>query len=91
LEYGKKYEVRVQSVREDSDFGTVYSDWTDPVGFITDLAADGDWCKIGFYLTDTSGDGWSGNAIRLEDVLTGKEISTVSNNSDAGTGEEQAV
>lgn len=91
LEYGKKYEVRVQSVREDSDFGTVYSDWTDPVGFITDLAADGDWCKIGFYLTDTSGDGWSGNAIRLEDVLTGKEISAVSNSSDTGAGEEQAV
>ena len=91
LEYGKKYEVRVQSLREDSDFGTVYSDWTDPVGFITDLAPDGDWCKIGFYLSDASGDGWSGNAIRLEDVLTGKEISTVSNNSDASAGEEQEV
>ena len=92
LDLATKYEVRVRSRRDNVPVvGTILSEWTEAETFITDLAPDGDWCQIGLYLSDTSGDGWTGNTIRVEDVLTGKEIATVSNSSEAGAGEEQLI
>ena len=89
LDYAKKYEVRVRSRRDVSPAG--FSDWTEPVSFITDLAEDGDWCRIAFHLSDSGGDGWNGNAIKVEDVLTGKPIDTVTVTGEPSAGEEQVV
>ncbi len=92
LSLGTKYEVCVRSRRDNvSVVGTIFSEWTEAETFITDLAPDGDWCQIGLYLSDASGDGWTGNAIRVEDVLTGKELATVANSSESGAGEEQLI
>lgn len=90
LAFATDYEVSVRSRRDgDGTAPVVFSDWTAPVSFRTDLAADG--CQIGFYLTDARGDGWTGNAIRVVDVETGWEIATVANDSDTPAGEEQLI
>ena len=86
LAYAMDYEVKVRS-RRDSD-GTI-SVWTEPVSFSTALAADS--CLIDFYLTDARGDGWTGNAIKVVDVQTEREIATVANDSETSAGEEQWI
>ena len=78
LEYGTTYNVRVRA-RENE----IMSDWTSMVSFETDLCDQEDMCVISMNLTDSYGDGWNGCAIKVVDVLTGKEIgsATISNGS----------
>lgn len=47
------------------------------------------WCSITLQLTDSYGDGWNGNAIKIVDVLTGTEIGTYANTNDAKQNEAQ--
>ena len=42
----------------------------------------GNWCSITLKLTDSYGDGWNTNAIKIVDVLTGTELGTYTNNND---------
>ena len=69
LEYATTYTVRVRAKKD----GEV-SDWTSPVTFNTEFG--GSTCQIKLVLTDSYGDGWNGNAIKIVDVLTGIEIGT---------------
>lgn len=87
LAYATEYNVRVRSRRDTTPPGV--SDWTEPVSFKTDLAAEE--CQIDFFLTDARGDGWTGNAIKVVDVETGWVIDTVANDSDTPAGEEQWI
>ena len=82
LEYATTYYIKV---RAKDDTGT--SDWTDPVSFTTDLAAD--MCQIRLELTDAMGDGWNGAAIIVVDVLSGIELGTFTNTNEAKKGEAQ--
>ena len=82
LEYATTYYIMVRAKN-----GVIISDWTEPVSFTTDLAAD--MCQIRLELTDLFGDGWGGAAIKVVDVLTGSELGTFTNTSEAGKGEAQ--
>ena len=82
LEYATTYYIKVRAKN-----GEVMSDWTEPVSFTTDLAAD--MCQIRLELTDLFGDGWGGAAISVVDVLTGTLLGTFTNTEAAGKGEAQ--
>lgn len=85
LELATIYNVKVQAVCDENDL----SDWTFPVSFYTDLCVSGEQCEITFQLTDSYGDGWSGNAIKVVDAATGIVIATLANEDlDGTTGEE---
>ncbi len=72
LEYATSYIVKVRG-RTDNEA----SRWSIPVRFNTELAEE--YCQITLTLTDTYGDGWSGNAIKIVDALSGIEIGTYTN------------
>ena len=52
------------------------SEWTTPESFTTDMCLPEDQCEITFELTDSYGDGWNGNAIKVIDVATETELGT---------------
>ena len=72
LDYSTTYTVKVRAKR-----GEEVSGWTLPISFKTDFSDT--MCEITLELTDYYGDGWSGNAIRIVDALTGTEIGTYAN------------
>ncbi len=72
LEYATSYIVKVRG-RTDNEA----SRWSIPVRFNTELAEE--YCQITVTLTDSYGDGWSGNAIKIVDVLSGIEIGAYTN------------
>ena len=82
LEYATTYNIKVRAKNQD-----VFSDWTDAVSFTTELS--GDMCQIRLELTDATGDGWNGNAIKVVDVLTGTELGTFANTDEVGKNEAQ--
>ena len=85
LEYATVYTIRVRA-KNNSGF----SNWSSPITFHTDLSDD--MCQIQLVLTDSYGDGWNGNAIKIVDVLSGIEIGTYANenlNGTSGTGENE--
>ena len=69
LELATLYTVKVRATD-----GTNFSDWTSPKSFATDFPDDWDWCQVKLVLTDKWGDSWNGNAIKIVDALTGKQI-----------------
>ena len=81
LEYGTNYQVKVQAICNAENL----SNWTAPVIFTTDLCAPEDQCELTFVLTDSYGDGWNGNAIKVVDAATGIEIATMANEDLDGT------
>ena len=52
--------------------------------FVTTLCAVEDQCEIMFELTDSYGDGWNGNAIKVVDVETGDVLGQFANTEEAG-------
>ncbi|MBR3573307.1 MAG: chitobiase/beta-hexosaminidase C-terminal domain-containing protein [Bacteroidales bacterium] len=85
LTLGTVYELRVQA--DCGSDGT--SDWTNPVTFNTDLCIPTEQCEITLALTDNYGDGWSGNAIKVVDVLTNFVLGEFTNTSAAEAHEAQ--
>ena len=82
LELATTYTIKVRAKD-----GENVSDWTEPVSFTTDLSAE--TCQIRLELTDLFGDGWSGAAIKIVDVLTGTEFGTFTNTNEAKKNEAQ--
>ena len=72
LSYATTYNIKVRAKNSNGVSG-----WTSPVTFTTDLSDD--MCQIKLELTDSYGDGWSGNAIKIVDVATGTVIGTYTN------------
>ena len=82
LELATNYAVKVQAV---CDAAT--SEWTNPANFTTDLCLPENQCELTFVLTDSYGDGWSGNKIVVTDVATGKVLGQLANaNANGGSG-----
>ena len=65
------------------------SDTATAVVFTTDLCMPEDMCEITFELTDSYGDGWNGNAIKVVDVETGNVLGQFANTNEADGGEAQ--
>ncbi len=70
------YTVEVQAVCTDAS-----SSWTSTT-FLTELCEEADKCVLTFELTDTYGDTWNGNAIKVVDVATNSVIATLTNDYD---------
>ena len=51
----------------------------DDFSFEPAYCATEDQCQLYFQLTDSWGDGWNGNAIKVMDVMTGEVLATLSN------------
>lgn len=88
LELGTTYDVKVQA----DCGGSNQSEWTSAVSFSTDLCMPEDQCILTFELTDSYGDSWNGNAIRVTDVLSGKVLGEMANenlNGTTGSGENE--
>ncbi len=84
LYLGTTYTIKVRAKS-----GSDMSDWTNPVSFTTDLCLEEDQCLITFELTDSYGDSWNGNAIKVVDVETGNVLGQFTNeNLDGTNGEE---
>lgn len=66
-----------------------YSEWTDPVSFFTEACPEDDKCFITLALTDSYGDGWGDNAIKVVDHETGAVLGTFANTVDADPDEAQ--
>ena len=63
--------------------------YLDNFNFEPAFCADEDKCELTFTLTDSYGDGWNDNAIRVVDVKTGVVLATLANEDlDNGSGEE---
>ena len=73
LDPATAYEIRV---RTNCGGGDV-SHWTNPVSFVTEICAPEDQALISYELTDSYGDGWNGNAIKVVHHITGKVIATL--------------
>ena len=86
LELATTYSVEVKTVCGGSNGE---SDWTSPKTFTTDLCLSEEQCNLTFVLTDTYGDSWNGNAIKVTDVATGIVVATLANqNLDGTNGQE---
>ena len=68
---GTEYTVKVRAKN-----GENVSDWTDAVTFRSDFCSEDKKLTISYELSDTEGDGWDGNAIRVVDQATGWELAT---------------
>ncbi len=78
------YDVQVQTACSATDV----SAWTNSLTFTTECCEPEDMCSISYELTDSYGDGWNGNAIRIIDKETGALMATLtiaSGNSATGT------
>ena len=78
LDTATNYSLKVRTVcGDDNDI----SHWSPKISFTTDtyLCEVADQCEINFVLTDSRGDGWEGNAIKVTDVATGYVIGTFTN------------
>jgi hypothetical protein len=85
LQLATTYTVKLQS----NCGGGLLSDWTGGTVFSTDMCMPEDQCDLTFVLTDTYGDSWNGNAIKVTDVATGDVLATLANqNLDGTTGSE---
>ncbi len=84
LSYATIYQVKV---RARQDGGVSY--WSLPTRFNTELCAPDDLCNIALVLTDSRGDGWKGNAIKVVDKQSGIVIGTYANTAEAGANEPQ--
>ena len=83
------YLATTYTIKVRAKSGSDMSDWTSPVSFTTDLCLEEDQCLITFELTDSYGDSWNGNAIKVVDVETGKVLGQFTNeNLDGTNGEE---
>lgn len=69
LELNSSYSVEVCTLCDDDS----QSEWAAPVSFTTS------WCTIIFELTDSFGDGWKNNAIKVVDVKSGNLLGTFAN------------
>ena len=72
LSLATNYSVMLQGNCGGGDLST----WTNPVNFTTDLCMPEDMCEIRYELTDSYGDGWNGNAIKVVDVATGNVLAS---------------
>ena len=72
LESATFYDVKVRA-RNDAGI----SDWTNTISFHTVFFEE--MCSVSLELTDTYGDGWNGNKIRIVDALSGIEIGSFRN------------
>ncbi len=70
---GTPYEVQVQGAC--AEYTT---DWSDTFRLITNCRPE-DQCELTFVLTDSYGDGWNGNAIKVVDAETGFELGILAN------------
>lgn len=84
LSYATIYQVKVRAKQ-----GSDVSYWTPATRFTTELCPPEDLCNITLMLTDSDGDGWNGNAIKVVDKLSGIVIGTYANNADVGANEPQ--
>lgn len=84
LYLGTTYTIKVRAKS-----GSDMSDWTNPVSFTTDLCLEEDQCLITFELTDSYGDSWNGNAIKVVDVETGNVLGQFTNENLDGTNVEE--
>jgi hypothetical protein len=84
LSYATIYQVKV---RARQDGGVSY--WSLPTRFNTELCPPEDLCNIALALTDSRGDGWKGNAIKVVDKQSGIVIGTYANTAEAGANEPQ--
>ncbi|MBO7481698.1 MAG: T9SS type A sorting domain-containing protein [Bacteroidales bacterium] len=78
LDTATNYSLKVRTVcGDDNDI----SHWSPKISFTTDtyLCEVADQCEINFVLTDSRGDGWEGNAIKVTDVATGYVLGTFAN------------
>ena len=66
-----QYNVKVRAVCSDEQ-----SDWSDSIVFYTSPCSASEQCEIRLELSSSYGDGWNGNAISVEDALTGHIIGT---------------
>ena len=87
LELATSYGVQLITDCMDGDEG--WSDTTTSVFFTTDLCMPDDMCEITLELTDSYGDGWNGNAIKVVDVQTGTVLGQFANTNVAEAGEAQ--
>ncbi|MBO7571694.1 MAG: fibronectin type III domain-containing protein, partial [Bacteroidales bacterium] len=68
------------------------SAWSSEYEFTTEICDAIDMCQIRFDLTDSYGDSWNGNAIKVTDVATGIVLGTFANenlNGTSGSGENE--
>ncbi len=78
-------------VRTNCGGGNV-SAWTNVVSFVTVLCDEEDQCLLTYELTNSVGyEGWSGNAILVEDMLTGAVIARLTFDSGTSTSGSLAV
>lgn len=85
LDLATTYEVKVQA-----NCGSAgLSEWTNAAIFSTDLCLPLDQCELTLELTDSYGDGWSGNAILVVDNLTSTALGEFANTNAAAAGEAQ--
>ena len=83
------YLATTYTIKVRAKSGSDMSDWTSPVSFTTDLCLEEDQCLITFELTDSYGDSWNGNAIKVVDVETGKVLGQFTNENLDGTNVEE--
>lgn len=73
LEASTTYTVQVQTACSETD----QSDWTSQTPFSTAICEEEDQCLVSYTLTDSYGDGWNGNAIKVVDIEKGKVLGTL--------------
>ena len=86
VEPGTTYTVQVRTNCGGGDM----SAWSTPITFTTPFCNEEEQCLITLELTDSYGDGWNGNAIRVVDQETGIVLGTFANTSDADKGVAQS-
>ena len=79
LDFATTYEIKV---RTDCGGGDL-SDWTSPVSFSTSICEAENQKEISYELTDSYGDGWNGNAIKVVHHNTGNVVATLTISSGA--------
>lgn len=81
LDTATSYTVKVRATCNGSDV----SYWTDGIRFATTLCETSNQCEITLLLTDSYGNGWEGNAIKVTDVETSDVLGVFANEDLNGT------
>lgn len=67
------YNIYVKAVCDENN----ESEWSLPGSFDTELCAEADKCELTFSLSDSWGDGWNGNAIKVVDANSHEELASM--------------